>query len=141
MSERRRHAEGHGAGDAPSAGLAAAAAAGVLAMAIGAQTADAASYRNCRLSQSEQFPRSGKPTYNLSLRAKGTSCRTAKRVMRSFHSCRPTTGLRCSGKVRSHWSCGGRKSSSIPGQFNATFTCSWGARRVTGRYQQNVSSR
>lgn len=120
---------------APLAVLAAAAAFAVLAMTIGAHAAQAAT---CRLSQSEQFPRSGKPTYNLTLRARGTSCRTAKRIMRSFHGCRPTTGVRCSGRVRRNWTCRGRKTSSIPGQFNASFSCRWGTRQVTGRYQQNV---
>jgi hypothetical protein len=124
---------------APIAVLAAAAAFAVLAMTIGAQAAHAAS-RTCRLSQSEQFPRNGKPTYNLTLRASGTSCRTAKSVMRSFHSCRPRTAVRCAGKVRRNWTCSGRRTSSIPGQFNASFSCRWGARRVTGRYQQNVST-
>ncbi|HVL30779.1 MAG TPA: hypothetical protein VM299_00975 [Solirubrobacteraceae bacterium] len=113
----------------------------LLAATIGAADAQAASFKNCRLSQSEQFPSGGKPTYNLTLRAKGVGCRTAKSVMRSFHRCRPRSGVRCSRRVLARWTCGGRRTSSIPGQFNATFSCRSGARRVAGSYQQNVPTR
>ena len=48
--------------------------------------APAASYQTCSLSQRDQQPggTQPKPTYNLSLRQRGTTCSTAKRVMRAF---------------------------------------------------------
>jgi hypothetical protein len=120
----------------------AALAAAALAMTIGAAPAQAASYRTCTLSQREQQPggTTPKPTYNLSLEQQGTACSTARKVMKAFHGCRSLTSYRCTKKVLTHWSCTGRKTSSATGIFTATYTCTWGKRRVRGTYQQNVPS-
>jgi hypothetical protein len=114
----------------------------VLAMAVGAAPASAATYKKCSLTQREQQPggTKPKPTYNLSLRQQRTSCTTAKRVMKAFHACRALTSYRCTKKVLSHWSCTGRKTSSAAGIFVASYTCTWGSRRVRGTYQQNTPS-
>jgi len=50
-----------------------------LAMTVGAPTAWSASYTRCSLSESEQNPTSGKPTYNLELKKRKTTCATAKK--------------------------------------------------------------
>lgn len=107
---------------------------------FGAGPAQAATYKKCGLTQREQQP-SGtkpKPTYNLTLKQQRTTCATAKQVMKAFHSCRALTSYRCTKRVRTHWSCSARKTSSTTGIFYATFTCTWGARRVQSSYQQNV---
>ena len=107
---------------------------------LGASSASAAGYKKCGLTQSEQQP-SGtkpKPTYNLSLKQQRTTCATAKRVMKAFHSCRALTSYRCTKRVRTHWRCIAKKTSSTTGIFYATFTCTWSARRVQSTYQQNV---
>ncbi len=67
-----------------------------------------------------------------------TRCATAKKVLRAFHACRPRLSVSCGRKVLTHWRCSGRRTSSIPTTFYATFTCRWGSRRVQGTYQQNT---
>lgn len=120
--------------------LPAIAAAAALAMTTGAQSAQSASYRKCRLSQSEQYPKGTKPkpTYNLTLKARSTSCATAKKVMKAFHKCRSAADYQCKKKVLAHWTCTGRKDSSIAEVFYANFTCTWGKRAVKSSYQQNT---
>lgn len=120
--------------------FAAIAASAALAMTIGAQNAQAASYKKCTLSQGEQYPKGAKPkpTYNLTLKAQATSCATAKKVMKGFHRCRPAADHRCTTKVLARWTCTGRKDSSTAEIFYANFTCKWGTRGVKSSYQQNT---
>ena len=110
----------------------------LVAVGAAAPAAQSAATRSCPLSSSDQDPPGDVPTYNLTLRAKGASCTTAKKVMRAFHKCRAAAGYVCSKKLLIHWSCTGRKSSSTPVLFYANFTCKWGTRRITSRYQQNT---
>ncbi len=109
-------------------------------VAISASDAPAAAYRSCVLTSVDQYPRSGKPTYNSSLRARATPCATAKRVMRSYQSCRSKTSVRCSRRVLGRWRCSARTESTNPvtKDFTARFTCTLGARAVRGTYQQDV---
>ena len=109
-----------------------------IATAIGAPTAQSASSTNCKLSEKERYPHVTKPTYNLTVKVRGTSCATGKRVIKSFHACRSVTGVRCSKKVLRSWSCTGKKTSTIPTQFDASVTCKYGTRRVDSTYQQNT---
>jgi hypothetical protein len=104
----------------------------------GAVPAQSATTRTCHLSSSEQDPPGDVPTYNLALKARGTSCTTAKKVMKAFHKCRSATGYLCTKKLLAHWTCSGRKTSGTPVLFYANFTCKWGARRVMSSYQQNT---
>jgi len=109
-----------------------------LAIVLSAQPAQsAAAYHTCGLTESEQQPANDKPTYNLSLKQKSSSCKTAKKVMKSYHSCRSKLGFKCTSKVRTHWTCSATKTSSSSLSFYATATCKWGARRVKVQYQQN----
>ena len=107
------------------------------ALLLAAAPADAA-YSTCRLASSDQQPRSGKPTYNLKLQEQGTSCTTAKRVMRAYHGCRSRTGLTCSRRLLSRWTCTARRTSRSSVQFYASYTCRGGSARVKGTYQQNT---
>ena len=107
-----------------------------LATAIGAQTAQSAT--RCSLSASERYPKVTKPTYNLTVKVTATSCATGKRVIKSYHACRSVTGVRCTKKVRRSWTCTGKKTSTIPTQFEGSVTCKYGSRRVTSTFQQNV---
>ena len=120
------------------AALALFAALAAIATAIGAPPAQSASTTKCKLSEKERYPRVTKPTYNLTIRVRGTSCATGKRVAKAFHACRSVTGVRCTRKVLSSWSCTGKKTSSIPTQFDGSFTCKYGSRLVTSTYQQNT---
>ncbi|MGH2839304.1 MAG: hypothetical protein ACRDKY_00585 [Solirubrobacteraceae bacterium] len=119
------------------AGIALIAALAALATTIGTQNAWSASYKSCSLSESEQNPSNDKPTYVLSVKRKNTSCSTAKKVAKSYHSCRSKLGTSCNRKVRTHWTCTARKTSSSSLSFYATATCKWGTRRVRTQYQQN----
>jgi hypothetical protein len=108
-----------------------------LALAFSAQPALSASYKSCGLSDSQKEPAGDKPTYNLSLKQKKTSCSTAKKVMKAYHSCRSHFSIACTHKVRTHWTCNASKDSSSSLSFYATATCKWGSRRVKISYQQN----
>jgi hypothetical protein len=110
----------------------------VLLLGIGASQAPAAAYKPCSLSESEQHPKGGMPTHNLAIKQQRTTCATAKKVAKAFHSCRATTDYRCTKRLLSHWTCKGRKDSSTPVLFYASFTCTWGVRRVASTYQQNT---
>ncbi|MDX6691513.1 MAG: hypothetical protein QOG15_2970 [Solirubrobacteraceae bacterium] len=101
-----------------------------LVMALGAGPAQSASTHNCSLSEADAQPSSGKPEYNQKLTQKASSCTTAKKVMKSFHSCRSRTGIKCTHKVRTNWTCTSKKTLSSSTQFYATTTCKWGARVV-----------
>lgn len=103
---------------------------------LSATSASAATYKTCTLSESDRDPPGEKPTYNLTLKHQQTTCATAKKVMKAFHGCRAKTSFACTRRLLSRWTCTGRKTSSIPTQFNATFTCTSGSRRVQVTYQQ-----
>lgn len=107
-------------------------------LALGAQTASAAALKSCALRPAEQDPPGSRPTYNLGLKQQGTTCVTAKKVMKAYHACRPAKGYTCRKRVLVHWTCTARKTSSTPLMFYATYSCRWGSRRVTGSYQQNT---
>jgi hypothetical protein len=98
----------------------------------------AAAYKPCGLTESEQQPRGGKPTYVFTLRQQRTTCVVAKRVAKAFHACRATADYRCTKRLLAHWRCTGRKDSSTAQLLYANFTCTWGPRRVTSKYQQNT---
>jgi hypothetical protein len=110
----------------------------LLASALGAASASAAAYKPCGLSESEQQPRGGKPTYVFTVKQQRTTCATAKKVAKAFHACRATGDYRCTKRLLSHWTCSGRKDSSTAQLLYASFTCTWGVRRVTSKYQQNT---
>ena len=114
------------------------AACAALALTVGAQNAHSASYKTCSLSERDQDPPGDIPTYNLSVKTLGASCTAAKKVAKAFHKCRPAAGYLCTKKVLSIWRCKGKKQSSTPVLFYASFTCSAGARRVKSSYQQNT---
>jgi hypothetical protein len=114
------------------------AALGALAMTLAAHDAQAASYKKCALSETEQDRAGEKPTYNIKLEAMSVSCPTAKKVMKAFHRCRSMSGYRCTSKVLSRWTCTGTKGASTKLQFTGDFTCKAGSRRVKSRYVQNT---
>lgn len=103
---------------------------------LSAQSASAAGYKTCTLSESDRDPPGERPTYNLTLKHQKTTCATAKKVMKAFHACRSKTSFTCTKRLLSRWTCTARKTSSIPTQFNARFTCTSGSKRVQSTYQQ-----
>ncbi len=110
-----------------------------LSAAPGVHAARAAPYKSCSLSERDRDPPGDKPTYNLTLkRAGNVSCATAKKVVKSFHTCRSRSSPTCTKKLLGHWRCTGRKESSIPTLFYGRFTCTYDSRRVTSSYEQGT---
>ncbi len=121
----------------PLAILALVVAAVVLALALGAQNARAASYERCSLSQRNQEPPGGTPAYNLRVKQRNTSCRAAIKVMKAFHKCRTEKRYRCGKRVIGRWRCAGKTDAGRP-TFHGTFTCKSANRRIYSSYQQDT---
>ena len=118
--------------------IAVVAAAVLLVALLGAAQGHAAAYRTCALTENEQQPPGGIPTYTFTLKQQRTTCATARKVVTAFHRCRPKAAVQCARRLLAHWTCSGRKSSGTPVLFYATLTCRSGLRRVTSSYQQNT---
>jgi hypothetical protein len=108
----------------------------VIAIAVALLPADAQALARCDISGKER--RLG-ATCVTSLSTARVSCRTAERVVRSFHRCRRarTTGAR--GRCRravARYRCGERVLRSGPTQFDSRVTCRRGSRRITHAYTQ-----
>jgi hypothetical protein len=103
-----------------------------------ASHAQAATYKTCKLSDSQQQPAGGVPTYNFTLKQRHTTCATAGKVARAFHKCRSKSGVTCTKRLLSHWRCTGAKTSKLEVLFYAKYTCSYGVRRVAGTYEQDI---
>jgi hypothetical protein len=73
-------------------------------------------------------------TYVLSIRASGTSCRSAKRLVRAFHGCRPGKSGRC-GRV-SGYSCSESRFNKSRQSYDARVTCRDGGKTVKHTYTQ-----
>jgi hypothetical protein len=116
------------------------AAAAALAVTIGAQAAQPASYRACSLSESNQNPPGGTAAFALTVTQKNTSCTIATKVMKAFHGCRGDGGSRCGRRVLANWTCRGKRVAGgprgLPHLFFGTFTCTSGERGVTSGYQE-----
>ncbi len=106
-----------------------------LPIAAGARPTAAAA-RTCSLTSAEKKTALG-PTYTLKLKARGTSCGRAKRVVKAFHACRHAHGKagKCSKKARGY-RCSEKRADVIPTQYDAHVICKKGSRRVTTDYEQ-----
>jgi hypothetical protein len=109
-----------------------------LTLMVGTQDVRAASYKSCSLSERDGDPPGTKPTYNLTLKRRGVSCATAKKVMYAFHKCRARSSLTCTKRVLGHWHCTGTQDRRSATTFYAHFACRYGSRRVHSSYQQNT---
>jgi hypothetical protein len=90
--------------------------------------------RSCHLSSYEQ--RHLGATYVTSLRVRNTSCRTGKKVVRAFNSCRGSARGRCHHRVLGYACSESRSGISV--QFNSKVSCKNGGRRVNFTYTQNT---
>lgn len=104
----------------------------VLAMlpsaASAAPTADAS--KSCDVGNSRGYG----TTYVLSINVRNVSCRTGKRVIRAFHSCRPGKAGHCSRA--SGYSCSERRFNKSPQSYDSRVTCTKGSRVVKHTYTQ-----
>ena len=82
-----------------------------------------------------KYPGSG---YFTSLKVTKVSCATGKSVALAFHKCRTKHGIsgRCASKVKGY-SCR-EKRQSIATEIDGSVTCTYGARKVALKYQQNT---
>ena len=98
------------------------------AAADAAPTAEAS--KSCSVGDGEGFG----TTYVTSISARGVSCRTARKVVRAFHECRPGKRGRCP-RVNG-WSCSVRRFNKIPTQYSSRVTCRKGGKVVKHTYTQ-----
>lgn len=73
-------------------------------------------------------------SYVLSLRATGTTCATARSVVRSYHSCRPRGG-RCAHRIRG-FSCSDHRIANSPAEYDARGTCAKRGASIRFTYSQ-----
>ncbi len=107
----------------------------------------AASAKTCKLSASAAQKLG--PTYVTTSAASGkggyrvtrVSCASAKKVIKSFHSCRLRKGKqgKCTTKVRGY-KCTEKRPSSLKSAFSfeGDVTCKSGSKRITHHYQQDL---
>ena len=112
--------------------------AGGLVLSMG--TADVASAATCKLPKSERQDTTGKkgPSYTRKMRATRTSCKNARRIAKSFYSCRKKNGGadgRCRKKVRKY-KCSEKRFNVIAIQYDSRVTCKRGKASVTFEYTQ-----
>jgi hypothetical protein len=112
--------------------LAAIAAVAALAPAASAAGPDATASKGCDIGTGRGYG----TTYVTSISVRGTSCRSGKRLIRSFHGCRPGKSGRC-GRVRGY-SCSERRFDKIRTQYSSRVTCRDGGKVVKHTYQQNT---
>jgi len=55
-----------------------------------------------------------------------------------LYSCRAKSKATCSRKVRTNWTCSGKKTSSASALFYGSVACKWGSRSIVHTYQQNL---
>ncbi len=107
----------------------------LLALPVAAQAGPTASAaRSCDISGEER--RLG-TSYVLSLRASGTTCAKAERLVRAFHACRHENGKagRCSRRVNGY-SCSEQRLNKIRTQYDARVSCKDGGKSVSHTYTQ-----
>lgn len=77
-------------------------------------------------------------TYVLKITASGTSCASAKKLVRAFHACRKAHGIkgRCTTRVLGYRCTEQRTTTSV--QFSGKVSCKNGSRRVVHYYSQNT---
>ena len=104
----------------------------------------AASTKTCNVRSSPKYPNANPGGYFTSLKVRGVSCSSGKRLMVAFYKCRRKGGQGVQGRCRQSRVNGLRCSERRPAsgnngsEYNATVTCSKGSKRVVHTYQQNL---
>lgn len=95
--------------------------------------------KKCGLSSKQQRGGLG-ATYVLTVRASGTKCANARRVVKGFHACRKRAGGR-DGRCRSRvfgYKCEERRFNRIASQYDSRARCKKAGREVFQIYTQNT---
>jgi hypothetical protein len=96
--------------------------------AAGGPVAQAA--KSCRVGDSRSYG----TTYVLSISARRTSCRKARRVVRAFHDCRP--GKRGHCRRAAGYRCREHRFHKMRQSYDSRVTCRRGGKRVRHTYTQ-----
>jgi hypothetical protein len=92
------------------------------------QSAQAA--KSCRVGDTRGYG----TTYVLGIRASGVSCRSARRLVRAFHACRPGKSGRCPRVSR--YRCSESRFNKSSQSYDSRVTCRRGDRTVKHTYTQ-----
>ena len=93
--------------------------------------APAASAKSCRIGDDRSYG----TTYVTQISASGTSCRSARKLVRAFHACRPGAKGRC-GRTKGY-SCSESRDTGFA-SYDSRVTCRKGGNTVKHRYTQNL---
>ena len=99
------------------------------APAAGDEGPTATASKSCSVGDSRSYG----TTYVLWIRARNTSCRRARKVVRGFHKCRDGARGRCGGF--NGWNCSENRDSGR-GSFYSVARCKRGGKVVRHRYNQ-----
>ena len=92
--------------------------------------APATASKTCSVGDSRSYG----TTYVLSIKASGTSCRSARSLIRSFHDCRRGKSGKC-GRV-SGYSCSESRFNKSSQSYDSRVTCTKGGKTVKHTYTQ-----
>jgi hypothetical protein len=92
--------------------------------------APATASKSCSVGNSRSYG----TTYVLSISASGTSCRSARRVIRAFHACRPGKSGRC-GRAAGY-RCSESRFNKSSQSYDSRVTCKRGGNTVKHTYTQ-----
>jgi hypothetical protein len=92
--------------------------------------APASASKSCSVGNSRSYG----TTYVLGISARGTSCRSARRVIRAFHACRPGKSGRCARVLG--YSCSESRFNKSSQSYDSRVTCSRGSKTVKHTYTQ-----
>jgi hypothetical protein len=93
--------------------------------------APAASAKGCRVGDERSYG----TTYVLSISVSDTSCRSGRKVIRSFHDCRPGKSGKCGSRVLGY-SCSESRFNKGPTSYDSRVTCGKGGKTVKHTYTQ-----
>jgi hypothetical protein len=93
--------------------------------------APAASAKGCRIGDERSYG----TTYVTKISVSGTSCRSGRKVIRAFHSCRPGKSGRCNKRVLGY-SCSESRFNKGPTSYDSRVTCRKGGKTVKHTYTQ-----
>lgn len=112
----------------------------------GAQSpAFAATTKTCNIKKSPKYPNKNPGGYFTSLKVRGVSCTSGKKLMTAYYKCRRKNGQGIEGRCKQSKVNGLKCKESRPKsgrragvEFNARVTCTKGSKRVVHTYQQNL---
>ena len=103
----------------------------VAAIAVLLAIAPAASAKGCSIGNERSYG----TTYVTKISVSGTSCRSARTVVRAFHACRPGAKGKCSGRPKGY-SCSESRFNKGRTSYDSNVTCRKGGRTVKHTYTQ-----